>query len=202
MESIILSINNQKVMSLDSNKEFLYLGGSTPVKNYDTIRDELEEILISLDLTYFRGYFGIDFIKKKDNSICFIEINPRLTTSYIGIRNVLDYNPFRFLFADHIFKPVLTRFKPKRFSYFTRLELEYSGNKLIENLIKNIIPKIMNLIPEIITPPFTLQNSKLYNELRFSCFISTKEKNEKTSDKRLAQIITIFKNHNFNVLNR
>jgi predicted ATP-grasp superfamily ATP-dependent carboligase len=202
IDSIILSINNQKVTSLGPNKEFLYLGGSTPVKNYDVIRDGLEEILNSLDLTYFKGYFGIDFIRKNDNSICLIEINPRLTTSYIGIRNVLDYNPFTFLFALHKFEPVLTRFKPKKFSHFTRLELKYSGNKLIENLIKNIIPKIMDLVPEMMTPPFTLKNSKIYDELTFSCFISTKEKNEKISDMRLAQIITIFNDHNFSVLNR
>ena len=48
---------------------------------------------VALDLTKFNGYFGIDFIRKSDNSLFFIELNPRLTTSYIGVRKILSYNP-------------------------------------------------------------------------------------------------------------
>ena len=75
-DQIILSINTQDVQNLTPNKESLYLGGFTPVENYSVLRDRFEKILKSMNLTSFQGYFGIDFIKKADNSIYFIEINP------------------------------------------------------------------------------------------------------------------------------
>ncbi|MBS7633086.1 ATP-grasp domain-containing protein, partial [Candidatus Bathyarchaeota archaeon] len=40
----------------------------------------------------FRGYLGIDVVLAKDKAYL-IEINPRLTTSYVGLRKVIGYNP-------------------------------------------------------------------------------------------------------------
>ena len=200
MDQIILSINTQEVQNLDTNKESLYLGGFTPAENYTVLRDRLETILKSMDLTSFQGCFGIDFIKKADNSIYFIEINPRLTTSYIGIRNILDYNPLEFLFNQYKSKIELTKLQPNKFSHFTRLELIYSGNKSFKNIINIIIPNLMKLVPEIITPPISLRSSKTHKNLIYSCFISTKAKNMISSNKRISQIMTIFNNFNFNII--
>jgi len=199
-DQIILSINTQDVQNLTPNKESLYLGGFTPVENYGVLRDRFEKILKSMNLTSFQGYFGIDFIKKADNSIYFIEINPRLTTSYIGIRNILDYNPLEFLFNQYKSKFEKEKLKQKLVSHFTRLELRYFGNKLFENIINDIIPKLMKLVPEIVTPPIALQCSNVNKELIYSCFISTKVKNLKSSNKRISQILTIFNKFNFEVL--
>ncbi|NVM17356.1 MAG: ATP-grasp domain-containing protein [Candidatus Lokiarchaeota archaeon] len=199
-DQIILSLNAQFVENLDFFKDSLYLGGFTPVENYQVLRNKFEKILKSMDLTSFQGYFGIDFIKKADDSIYFIEINPRLTTSYIGIRNILDYNPLEFLFNQYKSKFELTKSQPKKFSHFTRLELKYSGNKSFKKIINDIIPNLMKLIPEIVTPPIALQSSKTNNELIFSCFISTKTKNKMSSNIRLSQIMVIFHNFNFSVI--
>ena len=38
-----------------------------------------------------RGYVGVDLILTQDEALL-IEINPRLTTSYIGLRQVIDFN--------------------------------------------------------------------------------------------------------------
>ncbi len=200
MDPIILSINTQDVQNLDPNKDSLYLGGFTPVENYEVLRKKLEKILKSMDLTNFQGYFGLDFIKKTDNSIYFIEINPRLTTSYIGIRNILDYNPLEFLFNQYKSKIELTKSQPNKFSHFTRLELKYSGNKSFKNIINVIVPNLMKLVPEIVTPPIALQSSKTNKELIYSCFISTKAKNMMSSNKRISQIMTIFNSFNFDVI--
>ena len=200
MDQIILSINTQIVQNLSPNKEYIYLGGYTPIENYEVLRDKFEKILRNIDLTSFHGIFGIDFIKKADNSIFFIEINPRLTTSYIGIRNVLDYNPLEILLNQDTSKVELTKIKPTYFSHFTRIELKYSGNKSFNNIINDIIPKLMNQIPEIVTPPIALQNSNTNEELIYSCFISTKTKNMKSSYIRFFQIITIFEKFNFSLI--
>ncbi|MFX0047936.1 MAG: ATP-grasp domain-containing protein [Candidatus Hermodarchaeota archaeon] len=200
MEQIILSINTQNVQIPDLNNESLYLGGFTPVENYEILRHRFEKILKSMDLTSFHGYFGIDFIKKADNSIHFIEINPRLTTSYIGIRNILDYNPIEFLFNQYESNYQKTKLPPKKVSHFTRLEVKYTGNKSFKKINKDLIPSLMKQIPEIVTPPITSQSSKFNKELVYSCFISTKAKSMVLSNRRLSQIKTIFHNFNFSVI--
>jgi len=200
MDQIILSINAQNVQNIDSNKDSLYLGGFTPVENYKALRNKFEKILKSMDLTSFQGYFGIDFIKKADNSIYFIEINPRLTTSYIGIRNVLDFNPLEFLFNQYKSKIELTKLEPNKFSHFTRLELIYSGNKSFKYIKKTIIPKLMKLVPEIVTPPIALQSSNTKHELIYSCFISTKAKNSMSSNTRISQIMKTLNKFDFIVI--
>jgi len=200
MDQIILSINAQNVQNIDSNKDSLYLGGFTPVENYKVLKKKFEKILKSMDLTSFQGYFGIDFIKKADNSIHFIEINPRLTTSYIGIRIILDFNPLEFLFNQYKSKFELTKLEPNKFSHFTRLELKYSGNKSFKHIMKAIIPKLMKLVPEIVTPPIALQSSNTKHELRYSCFISTKAKNSMSSNRRISQIMEILNRFDFIVI--
>ncbi len=200
MDQIILSINAQNVQNIDSDKDSLYLGGFTPVENYKVLKKKFEKILKSMDLTSFQGYFGIDFIKKADNSIHFIEINPRLTTSYIGIRNILDFNPLEFLFNQYKSKFELTKLEPNKFSHFTRLELKYSGNKSFKHIMKAIIPKLMKLVPEIVTPPIALQSSNTKHELRYSCFISTKAKNSMSSNRRISQIMDILYRFDFIVI--
>ena len=200
MDQIILSINAQNVQNIDSNKDSLYLGGFTPVENYKVLKNKFEKILKSMDLTSFQGYFGIDFIKKADNSIYFIEINPRLTTSYIGIRNILDFNPLEFLFNQYKSKFELTKVEPNKFSHFTRLELKYSGNKSFKNIMNAIIPKLIKLVPEIVTPPIALQSSNTKHELIYSCFISTKAKNSMSSNGRISQIMKILNKFDFIVI--
>lgn len=54
------------------------------------------------------GYLGVDVIVDTDNdSIYVIEINPRLTTSYVGLREAIGYNPA---------KIILDSFKESKFN--------------------------------------------------------------------------------------
>jgi predicted ATP-grasp superfamily ATP-dependent carboligase len=200
MNQIILSINAQFIKFKDSFNDSLYLGGFTPVDNYELIKDSLEKILKRMDLSSFQGYFGIDFIKKADNSIYFIEINPRLTTSYIGIRNILDYNPLEIIFNQDIPSLNLNRLPHQGFSKFNQLELKYVGDETSKEIIGIIIPKLMRMIPEIVTPPIALSKSVVDRTLLYYCFIATKTKDFDSSEKRISKIIKIFNDYNFKTI--
>ena len=43
--------------------------------------------------TGYDGFFGMDFIISENNEIFFLEINPRLTTSYTFLRESIGFNP-------------------------------------------------------------------------------------------------------------
>ena len=83
----ILSISKQHITSNHLGK--LFYEGVEPTENkmFKKLRDSILPILhlIVSNITGLRGFIGIDFILKKNSQISIIEINPRLTCSYIGL---------------------------------------------------------------------------------------------------------------------
>ncbi len=189
---LILGINHQDINIEKSKGDSEYFGGYTPVENYEHIKKILIKIFEKLELSMFNSYFGIDFILAQD-SLNFIEINPRLTTSYIGIRNILNVNPVELILS---YCSKFLDFKEPEIqghSIFKRVELEYVGEKSINELNDKIIPKLLNEIPEFITPPISFTKSDPTKKSDFSCFIATKEKDKILSQKRFVKINEILK---------
>ena len=83
----ILSINKQHITSNHLGK--LFYGGIKPVetKMFKKLRESIlpSISLIVANITDLRGFIGIDFILKENSQISIIEINPRLTCSYVGL---------------------------------------------------------------------------------------------------------------------
>jgi hypothetical protein len=140
----------------------------------------------------FNSFFGIDFIKNQD-FINFIEINPRLTTSYIGIRNILKVNPVEYIFNNEYKSVDFKNYGIEHHSIFKRVELEYIGDKTFYEIRDTLIPKMVNKIPEFVTPPISFKRPNQTNKIHFSGFIATKEKEKKHSKKRLAEIYDILR---------
>ncbi len=195
----ILSINSQNLQIMDPTKDSLYLGGFTPVDQFEQLKTQIEDILKCVDLSAFKGYFGIDFVKKTDNSLSFIEINPRLTTSYVGIRNVLEYNPMELLLDQK--KKLLKNYNlsPHKYSEFSQIKLKYEGEYTMGEINNLVMPKLINLIPEIITPPIIIEGVNNNQEACYSCFIATKTNDIQSSKYRISQITQIFSKFDFRI---
>jgi predicted ATP-grasp superfamily ATP-dependent carboligase len=86
----LLACNRQKVALRDGR--FHYLGGV--VGGFEagrgTYRDLAESVGKAIDGLW--GYVGIDFVAGRDGPVV-LEINPRLTTSYVGLHRALGVNP-------------------------------------------------------------------------------------------------------------
>jgi len=191
---LILAVNSQFINVKNDKVKSEYFGGYTPVNNLNL---QISNILEKLDLTKFNGYFGIDFIRKADNSIYFIELNPRLTTSYIGIRNILNYNPVEAILNSK-FKLLNSEKSPSLVnSIFTRVELNYKGTESYEKLQKEKIPILVEKIPELITPPISFSTSDNEQMRLYSCFIATKEKSLSASRNRMTKILKLFEKFKF-----
>ena len=191
---VILTVNSQNINIKKANFKSEYFGGCTPVKN---LEKQITAILQKLNLKQFKGYFGIDFIRKADNSIYFIEINSRLTTSYIGLRNIVNYNP-----VELILNPSSKFLDSKEnvslmHSIFSRIELSYEGNKSSKQIKEEIIPTLIEEIPELVTPPISFTNSNQNKNTKYSCFVATKEKDHDSSRKRIIEIMKLFEKYNF-----
>jgi len=194
---IILTVNSQNISIKNSKSDSEYFGGYTPVENNEQIRENIAEILKRLDFSNFNSFFGIDFIKKADNSIYLLEINPRLTTSYIGIRNIINYNLLELIINP---KSDVHDSKDRAInmnSTFSRIELVYEGTKKTKEIENYIIPVLVEEIPELITPPISFSTSNQEIMRYYSCFVATKEKDLGSSRNRIMEILKIFEKFDF-----
>jgi len=180
---LLLSINEQNVDIKNSEYFSEYYGGYTPTENYQKTSNNLRLMLEKINFSEFSGYFGIDFIRSNDSNIYFIEINPRLTTSYIGLRNVINQNPAKLILDSKLNN--LTYYEIKYFyhSLFSRIEMDYNEKIYSEGINEELIHKLVKEIPEFITPPISLNNSN-----HFTCFVATKSKNLSESKERMHEI--------------
>lgn len=195
----ILGINDQNVFLPKGCFGSQYNGGMTPSVNFNLIQESLNEFLQKLDLFHFKGYFGIDFIFTRENSFQFIEINPRLTTSYLGIRNIYDANPLKVVINPIKAETENLSSHLKHFSEYFRLDLKYVGKESVASIRTKLTPLILKKIPELITPPILLDES---DSNRYSCFIATKTRDLLSSKQRKSQIIESLKKHDFVQSNR
>ncbi|MBN1803010.1 MAG: ATP-grasp domain-containing protein [Candidatus Lokiarchaeota archaeon] len=193
---ILLGINSQSIQIKEFEEESEYIGGSTPARHGEKIYLDLIELAENSPIP-LSGYYGVDFVRSKTCKNYYIEINPRLTTSYVGIRNVIDVNPAELIYDAKLSKEIYKKPRYTHHSTFYRIEMQYSCENSKTDPYEDQIPILMNLIPEIVTPPISNRQLGHGGDHNYSCFISTKEKTQKKSLKRINEIYKIFKKRNF-----
>ena len=189
---VLLSINAQNVNIKNSNYNSEYYGGYTPVEDYQKTKNSLSLLLEKINFSEFSGYFGIDFIRTTDSKIYFIEINPRLTTSYIGLRNVINLNPAKLILDSKLNRLKYCEVKSIYHSLFSRIEMDYNEKINNKEISEELSHKTVRKIPEFVTPPISLNNSN-----HFTCFIATKSKNLSESKERMLEIKRMLKRLGF-----
>jgi predicted ATP-grasp superfamily ATP-dependent carboligase len=190
---ILLSINTQELLIEDNKKDSEYFGGYTPYWEYGGIKKKISRIINSAKFPEFSSFFGIDFILRKDEVI-FIEINPRLTTPYVGLRKILPYNLMELLMEKR-YSEKYNLIRAKRNSVFRRIEFQYDGPYIKKDLNQKIFSLCENRIPEIITPPINFHENEEY-----SCFIATKESSLKKSIERIEDVVSYLEEIGLNKL--
>ena len=90
-EALPVSLNFQEVKLCDPSSDSNYTGGQVPLENPLKTKafDATKRLLTSFK--HLAGYVGVDFVLTKEKAFV-IEANPRLTTSYVGLRKVVNQN--------------------------------------------------------------------------------------------------------------
>jgi len=112
--SVSLISNGSRGAPLTLNAQFIevsnrliYKGGSVPLEH--PLKQEVFHLLQALPawIKGLQGYVGVDLVLAERGPV-FIEINPRLTTSYIGVRKIVPLN-----LAEAILEAVLDEKLPR-----------------------------------------------------------------------------------------
>ncbi|MHA1131469.1 MAG: ATP-grasp domain-containing protein [Candidatus Helarchaeota archaeon] len=173
-----LSLNAQLVRLGSPGDLSEYRGGYLPIAH--TLQEEAfensQKILKSIEGAH--GYLGLDFVFSYAPFL--IEINPRITTSYLGLREVLTQNPAR-LILDSINGTLPKKITLKGATVFSKVEF----SETIQSI--DVPPAFQSKI-KLGTPPFPFKG-------RIITFIVAKAPSIQEAQITLTNFITYIKNN-------
>ena len=141
-----LSLNSQSLILSHPNAESQYEGGCVP------FRHPLEQdafVLAQKVVEAFpglRGYVGVDVILTR-NQVFVVDVNPRLTTSYVGLRKLGDFNIAQFLIDAVVKGELPKRIKTFRTACFSKDDVPMPKFEIFERVAQS---------DSIISPPFPI----------------------------------------------
>jgi tyramine---L-glutamate ligase len=120
-----ISLNGQRIeclpvgeQRLSTDGRFQYLGGVIPADISTKTEEAIQEIVVATcrSIDGLAGYIGLDLLLPNDELPVVVEINPRLTTSYIGYRQLYaEPIPARWLLSEDRMPPSPSRTDPVEF---------------------------------------------------------------------------------------
>lgn len=152
--SVSLLTNGLKVIPIGLNRQFvsfrkcMYIGGYTPMRH--RLLKEAFEVAIKAVESFkgLRGYVGVDVVLSKDG-VYVIEINPRLTVSYVGLSRSSSVNLTSPIIETGLGKTCELNFNFKSVCYFKKTLFEGPTSRLLE---------ISTFSDAVASPPFPVED--------------------------------------------
>jgi predicted ATP-grasp superfamily ATP-dependent carboligase len=164
-DAVPISLNRQDVTIETPEACSGYSGGSVPFAN--PLRAEAFKVAEKIVKSFpdFRGYLGVDFVLTKDEAVA-IEVNPRLTTSYVGLRRVVNFNPAQAIIDAILKRELPTHIQSCGYAYFSKVEMPNPQIYALEKIYR------MN---EVVSPPFPVSENGAASALLASHGTTLKE---------------------------
>jgi len=184
VEAVPITLNEQ-LLTLKSSSSQLrsaYYGGVVPLR-HQMEKKALQTAKKAVEaLRGLEGYVGVDMVLTREGPVV-LEINPRLTTSYVGLTKVVDFNP-----AQAIIDAVVERKLPRNVqvsgcTYFSKVKIKPPTFKaLLESYG----------LGEVVSPPFPIgDDSETYALLASKADeLETAKVSFETAQKRLDNIVS------------
>jgi len=148
-KALAVTLNKQLVTLAPPDEESRYSGGVVPFDH--SLEEEAlraaERVVESIK--GLRGYVGVDMVLAREGPVV-MEVNPRLTTSYIGLRKVADFNPAQAI-VDAVFGRKLPKSVQRRgYAFFSKVEVPPRPQIIAETY----------KLKEVISPPFPIEGNE------------------------------------------
>ncbi len=157
--SVCLISTGSEALSISLNKQYVTIGAPEASSSYDgglvpfdnPLKPEAFAITEKIVKSFqdLRGYVGVDLVLT-EKEIVAVEINPRLTTSYVGLRRVVTFNPAQAIINAVLKRELPTNIQNCGYAYFSKIEIP---NPTIDALQKTYK---MN---ELVSPPFPVSGN-------------------------------------------
>jgi predicted ATP-grasp superfamily ATP-dependent carboligase len=145
-----LTLNEQIVTLSPPNSSSAYTGGTVPF-HHPLLKKALETAQKTVELFKgLEGYVGVDMVLTKDEPVV-MEVNPRLTTSYIGLRKVINFNVAQAIVNAVLKHEVPENVQSSGYAFFSKVTVPTVPNKILPKICKS---------EEIISPPFSIEGDE------------------------------------------
>ena len=180
-ESMPVSLNRQEVTIETPDACSGYSGGSVPFDN--PLRTQAFEAAEKIVKSFpgLRGCVGVDFVLTEDEAVA-LEVNPRITTAYVGLRTVANFNP-----AQAIINAVLKCELPMHiescgYTYFSKVETTNSQVYALQMTYN---------VNEVVSPPFPVSEKDAASTLIASHGAALKDAMSRFSEAKKRVLNTI-----------
>jgi predicted ATP-grasp superfamily ATP-dependent carboligase len=147
-KAVALSLNKQNITLAGPNGASSYEGGTVPFDHW--LKQEAFSVSQKIVEAFsgLRGYVGVDFVLTEHKAFV-VDVNPRLTTSYVGLRKVEGFNVAQAL-LDAVMKGILPA-KPEIEGYasFSKVETPTPSMAVYQKAAK---------LSSVVSPPFALND--------------------------------------------
>ncbi len=177
-----LSLNKQNVCLAGPEAVSSYEGGAVPFEHW--LKQEAFKIAEKVTETFsdLKGYVGVDFVFTEHKPFV-VDLNPRLTTSYIGLRKVARFNVAEAL-VNAVLKGTLpTKMENEGFACFSKVETSKPTLAAFQKTAK---------LSTVVSPPFPLKGNDKSNALLIGegVTLNDAKMHLEEAKKRLHNIIT------------
>jgi len=157
--SVSIVTTGQKAMAMSLNKQNIQLSGGSSPSTYEggqvpfehTLKKEALNAAKQIVESYegLKGYVGVDLVLSEEGPVI-IEVNPRLTTSYIGVREVTDYNPAQAILEAALQHKLPGEAPSKGFASFSKVKTSVPSASALKQTYH---------WKDVVSPPFPISGS-------------------------------------------
>ena len=154
-EALAISLNQQDV-TIGTPESFSgYSGGVVPFDH--PLRAEAFEAAEKIVKSFrdLRGYVGVDFVLTEDEAVA-IEVNPRLTTSYVGLRSVASFNLAQAIVNAVLKHKLPTHIQSSGYACFSKVVTPNPPMEILQRAYE---------MDEVVSPPFPVSETSAASAL-------------------------------------
>jgi len=147
-EAEAISLNKQKILLSSGFSASRYEGGEVPFES--EMKSETMSTAKRVVESYneLKGYVGVDFVLTERSPVV-IEVNPRLTTAYVGLREVTPFNAAQAIFDAALNHKLPSDKSIKGFACFTKVQMPKLSNNCLHEIFR---------MKSVVSPPFPSSN--------------------------------------------
>lgn len=178
-----VSLNRQDVSLMPPEATSTYNGGQVPFDS--PLKNEAFAVAATLVKSFhgLRGYVGVDLVLTGKEAVV-IEVNPRLTTSYLGLRKIIGFNPAQAIINAALENKLPANNQSRGYAVFSKVKTLKPTPAALQKTYS---------LSEIISPPFPVPNNDTASALFLSHGATLREAKAEFHEakKRLRSIIRL-----------
>jgi predicted ATP-grasp superfamily ATP-dependent carboligase len=164
-QALPISLNKQDISLMPPESTSTYNGGQVPF-NSPRKREAfaLAETVVR-SLRGLRGYVGVDLVLTEKGPVV-IEVNPRLTTSYVGVRKIAGFNPAQALINSVVEHELPHDSQNAGYAFFSKVTTPKPTTEVLQKTYG---------MDEVVSPPFPVSDDSTAHALVLSHGATLKE---------------------------